>query len=231
MRTSFFALCGLVLLAVANQTSHAGTITLNATDSGWFSHQGFHNTIGNYIVGNEFANVYHNYFVFDLSGVTETIIGAQLRLFNPSVGYNSPDATETFGVFDVSTPIGTLTANSGDSAANIVIYNDLGSGIGFGSQTVSAADANAVVSVMLNAAAIASTNAASSQWAIGGAITTLQSPPAFREYAFGGTLSGTRQLVLETQDVEEVPEPTSLTLLSLGALGLAGAACRRRQSA
>src|SRR5207244_7371103 len=56
-----------------------------------------------------------DYFVFDLTSASQTILSAQLNLFNPANGYNSPDATETYTSFDVSTAISSLEASGFDT--------------------------------------------------------------------------------------------------------------------
>src|SRR5262245_36955468 len=91
----------------------AGVITLDAIDSGWYSQFGFHDAANkNYLAGLCCGLGEHrDYFVFPLAGVPGTITGATLRLSNPGVningfgGYGSPDPTETYVVYDVSTPV------------------------------------------------------------------------------------------------------------------------------
>src|SRR5262245_25432618 len=97
-----FVLCG---------AAHAATFVIDATDSGWYNPSGT-NSSGNqnYIVG-ESGNEYRDYFVFDLTGVpvTDTVVSATLRLWNPVVdipnqyydGYNSPDPSESYQLVEV----------------------------------------------------------------------------------------------------------------------------------
>src|SRR5262249_28925503 len=144
--------------------------TLDWVDSGWWNSTGSHDQSNdNYITGQTLGNQYHDFFVFNLAGVHELIVGAQLRLTNPL--YSSPDATETYSVFDVSTPIAALSARG---SGRTDIFTDLGTGSDFGSQTVSSADNGQVVTVNLSPAALARLNAAAGgQVALGGALTTL----------------------------------------------------------
>ena len=63
--------------------------TLTATDVGWYDNTGFNNPSNqNYIVGQGVGpsgeEVFNDFFVFDLSGVSGQVIGAQLNAFNPA---------------------------------------------------------------------------------------------------------------------------------------------------
>ena len=196
--------------------------TLNAVDSGWYTSAGSHTAVNdNYVVGELSGVVYRNFFVFDLTGVSETITSASVLLYNPTNttpglrGYISPDPTETFGLFDVSTPIATLSASSASgSAVGIGVFADLGTGVAFGEQVVSAADNGAVVSVALNASGIAALNAArGGLFDLGGALTTLGSVEDERVFGFSVALGNpdVRQLQFETA---AVPEPSTLALLA-----------------
>ncbi len=171
------------------------------------------------------ARVFRNFFVFNLAGYTDPnpIGAAELRLFNPPNGYTSPNPTETYSLFDVTTPIPTLVATN---TGRTDIFADLGSGLSYGSRVVSAADNNRIVSVTLNAAAVAALNAnRGGLFALGGALTTL-GPPG-NEFVFGssGLSIDVRQLVLTP-----VPEPATLMLLGTGVPVLLGYAWRRRRA-
>lgn len=50
-------------------------------------------------------DTYRNFLVFDLSSVDGPVVGAALQLFLPTGSYLSPDGSETFVVYDVSTSI------------------------------------------------------------------------------------------------------------------------------
>jgi hypothetical protein len=113
----------------------------------------------------------------------------------------------------VSTPISALRAR-GEGLTSI--FADLGSGVSYGSQVVSQADDERIVTISLNAAAIAALNQANGLVAFGGAITTLNRE-AFDEYVFAGTnfVTDTRQLVVDTSS--SVPEGSfTWVLLLLG---------------
>jgi hypothetical protein len=79
---------------------------------------------------------------------------------NPQPGYLSTNPTELYTLFDVSTPIASLTANQAGAAG---IYNDLGSGVSYGSRIVSAADNGTFVTIAVNASALAAINDAAGE--------------------------------------------------------------------
>jgi hypothetical protein len=213
------------LLASAS-TATAAIITLDAIDSGWYDETGSHNPLNrNYIVGQNRicpgpdCLTFRNWFAFDLAGVGN-VTGATLRLYTSN--YSSPDATETYTLFDVGTPVATLR---GGGAGLVGIFNDLGTGATYGSRNYSAADDGLVRDITLNAAAIAAINAAlGGEFALAGALTSLSGLEQL-EFVFGDSTGGVgelRQLILQ------VPEPLSIVLL---ALGFAAAAARRSRKA
>jgi hypothetical protein len=158
-----------------------GTIILQASTAGWYDETGANNTngpgISNYIAGicgssdacdgNNYNQ--HDYFVFDLSGVTATITSAQLSIGNlNSTGYIDPNPRAVYSCWDVSTPIPELIASQSGRPG---IFQDLGSGFWYANTVVSAASDGTQVVVNLNAAAIASIQAAEGgSWAVGGSM-------------------------------------------------------------
>ncbi len=112
-----------------------------------------------------------DYFVFDLSSVSQTIAGAQLSLNNPSNGYIGTATSMTYTNYEVSTPISTL---EGSGSGQIGIFNGLGSGTSVATTTVSAANDGQNVLIPLNSAGIGYVNAArGTQVAVGGAVTPI----------------------------------------------------------
>src|SRR5262249_52281693 len=91
-------------------------VTLDWTDSGWRSDVGNHTSNNkNFIVGLS-GTTFRDYFVFDLATIGQSVTQAVLKLQNPSGGYVSPDATETYSLFDVGTSVDALEAtNSGQT--------------------------------------------------------------------------------------------------------------------
>jgi subtilisin family serine protease len=177
--------------------SNGETVTLNAFDSGWWDATGFHDEFNdNYVTALLSGLEYRDFFVFDLSGVAQQIAAAELRVFNPYDGFFSPDPTETYSLFDVSTPLGSLEASGGGQTA---IFNDLGTGTNYGSQVVSPADNGQFVSVSLNSAGLAALNASlGGQTALGGALTSLSGEAD--QYLFGYSGQDSRQLVITLAD-------------------------------
>jgi hypothetical protein len=180
--------------------------TLNAADSGWIATNGTHTTANNnYAVGRAFfgsdpLSEFRNYFTFNLPAGAGTILGAELRLFNPPSAFVSPDPTETYTLFDVFATPAALDANrtAGDPAG-MAIHGDLGSGTVYGSTELSTADNNTTVVIPLNAAAVAALNAAiGSTISLGGAITTLEGTAQQSAFGFTSGTPGQVQLVLQT---------------------------------
>ncbi len=189
------------------------TVTLNTLQTGWWNGTGSHTAANtNYVTGQIGGLGYRNFAVFDLAAVSLPIVGAQLRLFNPSNGYFSPDPTETYTLYDISTSIAELRANG---SGRVDIYNDLGSGAMHGQRVVSSADNNTLISTTVNAAGVAALNAARGQLtALGGGLTTISG--GADQYVYGFTGAGQRQLVLELQDpagpivIGQAPFPSQL---------------------
>jgi hypothetical protein len=153
---------------------NGGATIAQASQTGWYDQNGNPNGVGlnNYIAGicgssdGCFGNNnnFHDYFVFSIPVGVYT--SATLQVFNPATGYISPNPTETYNSWDVTTPIGNLGTQVG-----VGIFDDLGSGIMYATTVVSAADDGQVVNITLDAAALAAINAdAGSQFAVGGAV-------------------------------------------------------------
>ncbi len=109
-------LAGLILPCVP--VSGDGLI-LEAIDSGQYDQEGDHSALNsNYICGSldSASPVEHrNFFVFDLSSVTETVVTGYLEAYTPFDGYMSPDPFETFSLFEFSTDVAILRAGGGRS--------------------------------------------------------------------------------------------------------------------
>ena len=209
----------------------AQTVVIPNTDRGWYGETGFHNPGNpNYVVGDSrgvlpgLNSDSRNFFVFDLSSVTQPIASATLALSVPSFlagpGYSSGDANENYELHDVVTPIATLVGGTGGVAA----HSDLGGGVVYGNRTMTAADMGAVVEIPLNAAAISALDTASGLIGIGGSLTTLDGL-ANSEFTFGssGSVTDTTELRITL-----VPEPSS-ALLCLA--GIVGTQLRRKRTA
>lgn len=225
----------LVIAGLAAKAT-AGVIPLSFTDMGWYDDTGFHDHSNPSVLTGEIVvldpdtgaiardGFFHSFFVFTLPAISDLIVGAQLQIFNPDFGYFSGDLTETLGVFDVSTSAASLGPSTSGATA---VFTDLGSGVAYGSQDVSAGDDGKYVLIDLNAAALAALNGAGpGLFAFGSALTTLNSPAT--EFVFAGTEEiRDAKLVLTTRPVGTVPEPSGLLLLATGIL--AALARRRRK--
>lgn len=166
-----------------------GTITINASNSGWYTDSNTNNQPGgsNYITGlcsNCGGPIFRDFFAFTLP-FSITVTTASLNV-NTYV-YDSVNPTETLSLFDVSTSLSSLLAGTGGIAA----YNDLGSGVLYGSRVYTAADQNLFRSITLSAAAVTAI-----QQSLGGS------------FVMGGALGAA-----------SIPEPSTWGLLA-GGLGL-----------
>jgi hypothetical protein len=214
---AFFAL-GAVL-GVACGHTQAGT--LNTSDRGWYDSSGKHDPSNdNYVAGTVPGVTYHDFFVFDLSGVSTPLTSASLVAVNPS----SAGGTATYTLYDVTTSVTSLINGTGGVAA----FDDLGSGTVYGSVTVTDAT-NTFVSVALNADGLAALNAhLGGTFAIGGALSG-------SGYVFGfsgGQGPGDGNTYLNyTPGTSAVPEPASLSLVGFGAVGMFGYGLRRKAKA
>ncbi|MFM6348071.1 MAG: Calx-beta domain-containing protein, partial [Dolichospermum sp.] len=149
----------------------------------------------NYVVG-DVGGLYRNWFTFNLPTLTAPIISAQLKVKNWE--YTSNDATETYQLQEVTTPVPTLTAGGSGLTA---IYADLGDGAIYGSQNYQNTDDYGTSTIILNAAAISALTAKSGQaFALGGLLTTLDTIDNI-EYVFGfsnSVVPADVQLILNT---------------------------------
>lgn len=113
----------------------------------------------NYVTGfvgsTSTPNTYRGFFTFDLSNVAGRVESAYLEI---AVGVSaSPDQVETIGLFDVSTDAETLNVATG---VDLEIFNDLGSGLQYGSADISTSlDSGTILRVNLNQAAVDDINA------------------------------------------------------------------------
>lgn len=208
---------------------HAGVI--NTSDRGWYNASGDHTpTNDNYSTGALFGEL-RNFFVFDLSGIStsQTFTSASLRLFYPVSGLLASDGT--YSVYDVTTSVPSLTAGG---SGLVGTFDDLGTGTSYGTQATAVSQQGTFVTVNLNADGLSALNAARGGF-----------------FATGGTFSGSGtfyllfgssgsennnpadgQTSLEYElETQVVPEPTTLAIYGIGALGAGLVAYRKKKRA
>ncbi len=191
---------------------NGGAFTLTATETGWYFQSGTRDaTNQNYIVGDctsctsTGAGSYNDYFIFNLASTLPTITSAVLDIGNGN-GYVAGPMS-TYSLFDVTSPIGTIDVTRATAnAVGAAIFTDFESGVLYGTRSITSVVQNSQVQTTLNAAAVASLNAARGQsWAIGGTLRP------------GNVVPGAA-----------VPEPASWGMLILG-FCIVGASLRRRR--
>jgi hypothetical protein len=211
-------LCPLVACSIAS----ADTI-LNGLDKGWYNEFGYHDPSSeNYYAGNNrgpgcirCSSEVRNFFVFDLSSITQPITSATLEIGRGR--YDSPDLAETYELHDVTTSINLLRTGNGGLPA----FVDLGTGEVYGSITIGRDETNSVIKIELSASAIAAMNLNPGQFAIGGSVTSLDNLANFE-----GVFEGTAYYDESALDLTLSPEPSSLFLFAVGMVGLLGPRCR-----
>jgi VCBS repeat-containing protein len=188
----------VVVLTLAFPRTALGQTTVTAYGQGLYCEHGVLAPLSNYGVGwGAYWNSeeHRNFFVFDLTGVSDPVRAATLRVYNPPSGFESPDPSETWVLYDVTTDISALLSGAG----GIPAYDDLGSGASYGDVDVTVADNDTVVEVDLNPAGIAAINAAlGGDFAIGGALSTISG--SSDQYVFGGSGGAIAQLVVEIDE-------------------------------
>ena len=181
-------------------TTDQGTAAVQVT--GWYDSStidlGSHSASNtNYIVGqNEGTptdgSVFHDFFVFDISGLSSGITTATFTVQTWTVDTSFDNANQvTYSLYDVSTPISTLEA---DQTGQLGIWQDLASGNLYGQYNFSNSDSNSYVRIGLDGAALADLNAAieagDQTFAIGGTLQPVATPEPLTLSLFGAGLAG-----------------------------------------
>jgi hypothetical protein len=186
--------------SAATQTFDTSQSAFNAgiDNQGWWSDTLSPAGGGNYFVG-DLGGAHNNFFTFNLAALSGTVVSARLEVVRYTSGSG---ATETLGLFDVSTDAATL--NTQTASPDPAIFGDLGSGRSYGTYTLSTVgDPNEIIALPLNSAAVADINASRGGFfSIGG---TLFSVSQFsNRFLFGDSSSaGTQRLVVETISVPQ----------------------------
>jgi hypothetical protein len=190
---------------VLTMTTSQSEFNPGIRNQGWWSATTGNTTYNdNYYVGSAGSNTFRDFFTFNLGQLTprDVAISATLTLTPFVIQSDSGAHSLPLSFWDVTTDAATLNANDGSSAA---IFADLGSGKNYGTFSVpTSASQGADLTFVLNGTAVADINShAGGYFSIGGA---------------GPALA-------------DVPEPTTLALASLGALGLVSGIRLRRRTA
>ena len=219
MRRFLIALFGCLLLG---NGASAATFEVNAFARGCLYSNGdygcgFSGTgTGTYYTGNSLGQNLRAFLVFDLSGVTGTIVSASFSfLDNSDFAYNSADATEAVGFFRLgANTVAEVLTNTGDANT----YSALGTGTNLGYPSFSAAMTSGDVSHSLSASWIAELNEGGT-FGVGMNFITLAG--SSEEGVFGASMHSAVKLTLETGSISTVPVPASLPLLLAGVGGIA----------
>ncbi|WP_160827580.1 PEP-CTERM sorting domain-containing protein [Nitrosomonas sp. JL21] len=175
-----------------NITTSTGDFFVSNSDSGWWASSAGHDAENdNYIAGKccDIAN-HNNFFTFDLSAVSGNVISASLTLYS----YDVIGSSIEYQLFDITSPLTDVRT----SGTNVSVYNDLMSGLSYGTFMYNPSDSDQTRTLVLNSNGISDLNDA-----IGGG------------FGIGGTITGGVEMP------PPVPEPETY-LMWLGGLGLIG---------
>ncbi len=216
MNTCRFFLGAAALSLLLGSIAQAETITLDASDRGWYNKDAsgsyYHDPDShNYMVGRYSEMEFRNFYVFDLTDIVDQITSATLRVNVLGI----TEGSETYELYHVETSVGDLTSGISDLGA---IFDDLGSGTAYGSREILSSEANTYIEISLDADFLSDANDASGLFAIGGALTTLVPDSSDDEYVFGYHLE--RALNYSQLVVETIPEPGTIVLLLTGATAM-----------
>lgn len=221
----------------------AASFSISAFDQGWYSNDGQHTPSNlNVLVGKcascAVPGPLNNFFAFNLLAVAgQSITSASIEFFGDNLQrYFSPDASETFALFDYSNSAASINSLL-LGTAGVAGHSDLGSGSSYG-QAIISGTFNAPMptfSIVLNAAALADLNAVSHssdlRFVAGGSLTSLSG--LFRDeglFAGAPTFPAAR-LIIETTDVSAVPGPVVGAGLPSLVMALGGFLAWRRRKA
>lgn len=191
-----------------NITTNSGDFFVPISDSGWWNSLVGHDASNhNYIAGHPIntggPGNFNNYFTFDLSGISGTITTASLNLYT----YTAAGSSIDYQLFDVTSPLSAVHA----TGHNAGVYNDLMTGMSYGSFIYNSSDSDQFRSILLNSDGVSALNSA-----IGG------------EFGIGGTIIGG----IDDGTLPPIPEPETyaMWLAGLGLLGFFGSRRKTKTS-
>jgi hypothetical protein len=213
-------LFAFVILSFRCTNALADIFVADNTSSGYYDSTGYHgNGNSNYYSGDADdgpnSNVQLNdYFTFDLSGVSGTIVSATFNVFSSLV-----TGSGTYSIYTTSlTPAGV----GGGCGGCVATYNDLTSGSLIGSISVTPADTGEILMIDFNTAGLAWLTANEGTGIVLGG-SEPQPPNSYDAVFSGSGFTPGNNLTITTA----VPEPTSVLLL--GSAVLAAVMVTRRK--
>jgi hypothetical protein len=157
--------------------------SVKPTHFGYYTDAGV-SEAGNYATGWFGPGELRSYFVFDVSGIPGTVLGAKLHLASAPDGYTvykSPDPSETLTISAIDTPLATLTSGTG----GLSTFADLADGEVYGT-FLATSSIGKFANVDLNFDGVDYINDATDEIAFAGALTTLTKGVP-DEYIFNST--------------------------------------------
>lgn len=234
-------LLSLSFLSVANASIYNTTAGSFGDNRGTFNAQGVGgNKIGDSFQVRAFENIpiTRNYHIFDIPTLTtnEVVSSIKLSIPHPNNSYDSPDSSETVGLFDIDPAnFAALRDPTGQSSSTIdALFNDLGTGISYGSFTSSSADTGTTQTIIFNDSSTDSLldilttfgQAGGGDFGIGGTVISADIGSGIQRVLRGTGGSFTQLTNLEITTTV-VPAPAAVWLFGSALLGLAGSAKRR----
>ena len=138
------------------------------------------------------------------------VVGAELDL--GPITYSSPDAVETLGVFDVTTPVASLTSRFD---ADPAIFSDLGSGVQYAAVTL-AAGGNDWMTISLNANAVRDIRRSQGGlFSLGLSLLTARPSYVANESLFSSAQLGEFRIL-----IAPVPEPSAIQVAISSLIGI-----------
>jgi autotransporter-associated beta strand protein len=112
--------------------TYGKSVTLHAAATGWYDNSGSHTASNsNYITGTIVGNTYHDFFMFNLPVISGPLVNSGLLVSNYTV--SNPGGLNPYQLYDVTTPITTLTNNAAGATGT---FDDLASGISYGGRNI-----------------------------------------------------------------------------------------------